>query len=412
MEVAATSGGGVVMSGDVLATSNGNGSASPKAKHAVVCGGGVIGACTAYFLGQKGVSVTLVEKTLSTRLACAASGKAGGFLAYDWNDRSPVKELARASFKLHKQLASELKQDYGYRSVSALSLSVKEPAANSKPSKESHKTKGGLPSWIDGPVRSAAEIGNEVTTAQVHPQLFTRAVVDAAVEKYGVKVQIGEVQDIEVDSLGPSSSRVTGVVVNGQLIHTDAVVLAMGPWSNRNKLISQLTTITGLKANSIVLRPKQPDNISPHCLFLTYRTQSGKEMDPEIYPRATGEVYVCGVSSTEEVPEDPASILPTPGAPDVLKRVALTVSSELAEAEVTVEQACFLPCSEDGIPVIGRIPGVEGAYIGTGHSCWGILNAPATGAALSELIADGSSSLVDLSPFDPQRFCVPAGFRR
>jgi hypothetical protein len=32
-----------------------------------------------------------------------------------------------------------------------------------------------------------------------------------------------------------------------------------------------------------------------------------------------------------------------------------------------------------------------------------MLNAPATGLALAELIADGAASLVDLTPFDPAR---------
>ncbi|GMH19098.1 hypothetical protein Nepgr_020939 [Nepenthes gracilis] len=36
--------------------------------------------------------------------------------------------------------------------------------------------------------------------------------------------------------------------------------------------------------------------------------------------------------------------------------------------------------------------------------CWGILNGPATGAALSELILDGREQVVDLSSFTPARF--------
>ncbi|GMH15781.1 hypothetical protein Nepgr_017622 [Nepenthes gracilis] len=59
------------------------------------------------------------------------------------------------------------------------------------------------------------------------------------------------------------------------------------------------------------------------------------------------------------------------------------------EARVTAEQACFLSCTDDGIPIIGEILGVKGCFAGTGHSCWGILNGPTTGAALSKLILDG-----------------------
>jgi glycine/D-amino acid oxidase-like deaminating enzyme len=46
---------------------------------------------------------------------------------------------------------------------------------------------------------------------------------------------------------------------------------------------------------------------------------------------------------------------------------------------------------------------VANAYVATGHSVWGMLNAPATGEAMAELIADGKAHSTDLSPFDPAR---------
>jgi len=49
------------------------------------------------------------------------------------------------------------------------------------------------------------------------------------------------------------------------------------------------------------------------------------------------------------------------------------------------------------------VPGVDGAYVATGHSVWGMLNAPATGEAMSELILDGAAQRVDLAPFAPGR---------
>jgi glycine/D-amino acid oxidase-like deaminating enzyme len=76
----------------------------------------------------------------------------------------------------------------------------------------------------------------------------------------------------------------------------------------------------------------------------------------------------------------------------MLHKIAGRVSSQLKKeegAEVVAEQACYLPCTTDGLPVIVEMPGVKGCYVATtGHSCWDILNAPATGAALAELILD------------------------
>ena len=49
----------------------------------LIGGGGVIGAAIAYFLSRRGAETTVIERT---GLACAASGKSGGFLALDWCD--------------------------------------------------------------------------------------------------------------------------------------------------------------------------------------------------------------------------------------------------------------------------------------------------------------------------------------
>src|SRR5438270_3163814 len=78
----------------------------------VICGAGAIGASIAYFLARRGIAVTVIERT---GIACAASGKAGGFLALDWSDGTPLEALARRSFALHAQLADELDGDWGYR---------------------------------------------------------------------------------------------------------------------------------------------------------------------------------------------------------------------------------------------------------------------------------------------------------
>jgi glycine/D-amino acid oxidase-like deaminating enzyme len=63
----------------------------------VICGGGLIGACTFYFLACRGIDVIAVERS---EVAAAASGKAGGFLAIDWCAGTPLDALARRSFQL------------------------------------------------------------------------------------------------------------------------------------------------------------------------------------------------------------------------------------------------------------------------------------------------------------------------
>src|SRR5215467_1193320 len=107
----------------------------------VVCGAGVIGAAVAYFLSRRGIAVPVIERT---GVACAASGKSGGFIALDWCDNSELGPLARASFALHARLAEEITTDYGYRRMDTYMVAARE-----------HGTVAGghripAPRWIDG----------------------------------------------------------------------------------------------------------------------------------------------------------------------------------------------------------------------------------------------------------------------
>ena len=82
----------------------------------LICGGGVIGASIAYYLSRRGAEAVVIERT---GLACAASGKSGGFLALDWCDGTPLESLARRSFALHAGLPDEIGGAWGYRRLTA-----------------------------------------------------------------------------------------------------------------------------------------------------------------------------------------------------------------------------------------------------------------------------------------------------
>jgi glycine/D-amino acid oxidase-like deaminating enzyme len=69
--------------------------------------------------------------------------------------------------------------------------------------------------------------------------------------------------------------------------------------------------------------------------------------------------------------------------------MAAALSPDLADAEILAAQACYRPVTRDGLPLMGAVPGIEGAYVATGHSVWGMLNAPASGEALAQLILAG-----------------------
>jgi len=144
-------------------------------------------------------------------------------------------------------------------------------------------------------------------------------------------------------------------------------------------------------------------SVPAEALFLEYREASGEILTPELFPRTDGTTYVCAISSTGPVPVDPADVAPDEGAHARLEALCRNISPALATAPIKARQACFRPVTEDGLPLIGAVPGTDGAYVATGHSVWGMLNAPATGEAMSELILDGAAHHVDLAPFAPGR---------
>ena len=142
---------------------------------------------------------------------------------------------------------------------------------------------------------------------------------------------------------------------------------------------------------------------SPESLFVELEDDDGEITSPEINPRPDGTTYVCGLPGHDALPLHPADVLPEPGAADKLRQMTARISPELAAANILAAQACYRPLTADGLPQIGPVPGVPGAYVATGHNVWGMLNAPATGEAMAELIAGGGTTKVDLAPFNPAR---------
>ena len=355
----------------------------------VIVGGGIIGCSTAYYLTKLGHrNVTLIE---AVEVAHAASGRAGGFLALDWCDGQGTVELARRSYLLHQDLAERLGESCGYRPMRTLSLEVREKRGGVKKIKDS-------PVWIDGEVTHQSVIGTEDTTAQVHPRLLTRALMSEA-EKAGARVVKAEVIGGQVEA-----GAVTGVILSsGETVPGRVVVLCMGPWTGRGLqwFGQSRSVIDGHRAHSITITLEDgSSNIDNTALFLS------NHKSPEIYPRPDGTVYMCGGCSSDHapLPSRPAEVTVDEAACEQIKATAGLVSEQLASVSSYTKSACYLPQSEDGAPVIGRVSNVSGLHVAAGHSCWGILQGPATGEAMAELILLGKPSHVDILPFDPNRF--------
>lgn len=82
-----------------------------------------------------------------------------------------------------------------------------------------------------------------------------------------------------------------------------------------------------------------------------------------------------------------------------------------AAAELIEGWAGLYEMTPDHNPLLGEHPELAGFYLANGFSGHGLMMAPATGAALAELLATGASTRLDIGAFDPGRFARGAEFR-
>ena len=314
--------------------------------------------------------------------------------------------------------------------------------------------------WISQEqIKGYEEVGDTSATAQVYPYHFTTTMIRLAEER-GVKVIIGSVTELNyVDLPGnphqikappehPHSSPSSPALCSGSLssscsklarrkgvgtvVYVDHnsqrhtlpasdIILAAGPWTAR---LYPSVPIRGLRAHSVTITPTEP--VSAYALFTkiippqrphspSSSARSGSRspvipvepivsFSPEIYARPN-EIYVCGEGDMEvELPESASEVEVDDSRCDELISQVASISDQIRKGRVTRKQACYLPIVDIGGlgPLIGET-GIEGLLLASGHSCWGINNAPATGLILSELIFDGKAKSADIRTLDPKR---------
>ena len=333
-----------------------------KDKRVVIVGGGIHAASCAYYLSQKNIPSLIIERS---SIACAASGKSGGFLAKNWGSGS-TKQLHVESFKLHQELAKTL-DIKSFRSATALSVQGRMQAGQN------------VASWLDRKVSSELM---DTECGQVTPKELTDKLISSAVAA-GSEVLIGT-----VDNIITVDNKVTGVsVTNHGIIPTENVIICMGPWSGVavEDWFGLSVPLTGIKSTSLVYKSVNELKNEPFACFCN---EDSNGCHLEMYTRVGDEMYVCGCGGSDYVSGDrlrkggdcefPESIQAD------MRRVEAAVRSlqgmtSLADRSPDVTQACMRPCTDDALPVMGKILSVQGAFCSFGHNCWGILWAPICG---------------------------------
>lgn len=365
-------------------------SSSSSLERIVILGGGIQGTSLSYFLARKGIRSVVVE---NVEIAAAASGKAGGFLARNWGS-GPTMQLHTKGYDLIESIAAEL-DCTSYRKIPTLSVSHRR--SNKKPEA----------SWLDREASSSIldESGN---TAQISPYELTTKMMNAAIAMGFAEIKKGKAKGVIMDETGV----VTGVKVDDSIIDCEKVVLCLGPWTG--VMLEDWFNITikmdGIKSTSLIYEEMPEMKSEPFALFCD-DDKYGCHL--EFYPRPSGELYICGIGGSDYVCDDRLREDGDCASADLImadpKRVdagrnSFKEMSSLGDRTPTRTQSCMRPCTSDGLPIMGPIPFTKGAFVSAGHNCWGILWSCISGQAMSEIVHEGSSKVLDLKAFDPMRF--------
>ena len=216
----------------------------------------------------------------------------------------------------------------------------------------------------------------------VDPASLGRALHDRCLA-LGVEV----VEGVSVTAVELDGDQVTAVSGGKHRFDAVAFLLAAGAWSGR------LSRDFG---SDLPVRPGKGYNLDLPAYPLrrpTYLTEAKVAATP-----LDGRLRLAGTMEfgTLEERVDPVRTAAIGRAPGAFLREWETPSDASIGAGLR-------PMTPDGLPIIGRLDGLQNAYVSTGHAMLGLTLAPSSAAAISRLIVRGETTPA-LAPLDPARF--------
>jgi D-amino-acid dehydrogenase len=193
----------------------------------------------------------------------------------------------------------------------------------------------------------------------------------------------------EAERFDRQGSAVRAVVLaGGQRIECDGVVVAAGAWS------APLTRDLGLR---VPLESQRGYHVTVQSSNLALRhTVMAPEYNLMVNPMAMGLRLAGSVEF--------AGLAPPPNyrRADVLLAKGQEMFPHL-DTSRTTRWMGHRPCLPDSLPVIGRAPALDNAWLAFGHGHVGMCGGATTGREVAHLVA-GRTPQVDLAPFRPDRF--------
>jgi len=377
---------------------------------AVVVGGGIVGAAAGYFLVEAGVDALLVDRADEGRATAAGAGivapatsvgapdswydfglrAAARYPDLDATLRAAGEETGYASCDL-LHVAFEGERD----ALDRLERGIRERAARyadadaaTRLSREAARERVPALGEIEGAVRYA-------DAARVTGDRFAAA-LRAVGEKCDLTIREGDATGVEIED-----GAVAAVGVDGERVETRVAVVAGGAWSPAFATdLGVEIPVEPQRGQIVHLRAGERDGDGSgdtgdgagRPIVQTFR---------KIYlvPWPDGRI-AAGATREDGAGFDPRATVA--GVDEVLSGVR-RVTPGLDDAELAEVRVGLRPVPADGLPLVGPVPNVEGAYVATGHGATGLQLGPYSGEAVAGMIA-GDAKIAIPDAFRVGRF--------
>jgi glycine/D-amino acid oxidase-like deaminating enzyme len=365
------------------------------AREVVVVGAGIVGAATARELAVRGVDVLLLD---AGDLSSGTTGLGEGNILCSDKEAGPELELTLLGLELYDEIEERLGDEARIRRKGALIVHPDEATWAAEPARVARLREAG----VEGELVAAdavRELEPELTGALCGASLF-RADLQCAPRAIA-RALARETGDVRTGARVASVSGRAVVLDSGERIDAGAVVIAAGPWS------ASLAASAGLR---LPVEPRKGQLVRMGRLDVRRKVVDGSYLASVLSADASLQVTTVVettwegdvlVGSSRERRGFDTSV--DEGVSAAMVERAARLFPALGDLPRTTAWSGLRPWLPDNLPAIGPSRAVEGLWAATGHEGAGVALGPVTGRLIAQAYC-GEPTLVELGPFDPDRF--------
>jgi sarcosine oxidase subunit beta len=378
-----------------------------KTAEVLIIGAGVIGASIALHLTRRGIKPLLIERSAP---AAGSSGACDGLVFLQSKKPGLHLRLALESRKRFDGLMEVLGRRIEFRKSGGLCLIESEAELAAMRLFVEEQRESGLPvELIEGAEARRREpcLSEKVMAAtfsaldsQVNPYALTFAFL-AAAKSAGARILMG----VEVKGIEKTAGKATGVFTDNGRISAPVVVNAAGALAAEvGRMAGLEVPITPRRGQILVTAAVPP--LLRHCLISAQYVAA--KFKPEFAASGgtgfsleqvdSGNILIG--STREFVGFDRRTTFE--GIRTIARRIAPVIPA-LDRVPVIRTFGGLRPYTPDGLPILGKVAGLEGFIMAAGHEGDGIALSAITGELIADLIATGRTQL-PLDAFRLERF--------